>query len=166
MASKEQYEFFRQEYQEENVRNNELTKRAEIYLSIVSLFLTAVFFKVADFFNWLHNKEIIKSITTIVLVFLILLLFSVALILIINSLRIGNYEGVCDIDAYLEINKDVYQDDEDFFENRIADYIVAVQRNEAINNKKAQALTYSRYFILMGFISTVIFIINVIISNL
>ncbi len=92
--------------------------------------------------------------------------FSLGLIFIINSLRIRDYEGVIDIDNYLIKNNETFQSNEDFFEDRIADYIVAVERNEEVNNQKANLLIKARIGILCGFLITVIFIISLLIIKI
>ena len=156
MATKEQYDFFKSQYDEENIRNNELTKRAEIYLSIISLFLTAVLFKIKDIF------DSIKDVPTFLLTILLivgLVSFAISLLFLINSLKIRDYEGVIDFNDFIEKNDDTTQSPEDFFEDRVADYIVAVKRNEIINNDKADLLIKSRIFILIGFLLTISFII-------
>lgn len=156
MATKEQYDFFKSQYDEENTRNNELTKRAEIYLSIISLFLTAVLFKVKDIFDSI--KDVPTEILTILLV-LGLISFSIALLLIVSSLKIRDYEGVLDIGKFIKKNDKETQENEDFFEDRVADYIVSVKRNEVINNQKAALLIKSRIYLLIGFLLTITFII-------
>jgi hypothetical protein len=156
MPTKEQYDFFKSQYEEENSRNLELTKRAEIYLSVISIFLTAVLFKLADLFAILSdaNTRLASIIISIALI-----LFSISLVFIVNSLRIRNYEGVIDFDAYIQKNDDSVQENDDFFADRIADYIVAVRRNEVINDQKADMLIKARVFLLGGFLTTFIFIL-------
>lgn len=156
MATKDQYDFFKSQYDEENQRNNELTKRAEIYLSIISLFITAVLFKL---------KEILDSIKEAPSLFLSILLiigvisFAISLLFLINSLKIRDYEGVIDFDDFIKKNDVTTQSSSDFFEDRVADYIVALKRNEIINNDKAAGLIKSRIFMLFGFLFTISFII-------
>lgn len=156
MATKEQYDFFKSQYDEENVRNNELTKRAEIYLSIISLFLTAVLFKIKDILDSI--KDVPVYLLTILLI-AGLISFAISLLFLINSLKIRDYEGVIDFDDFISKNDDETQSTEDFFEDRVADFIVAVKRNEIINNDKANLLIMSRILILIGFLLTIAFII-------
>ena len=48
MATKEQYEFFKSLYDEENSRYSVLENRAKLYVTIIALYLGAIAFKIAD----------------------------------------------------------------------------------------------------------------------
>src|SRR5258708_27644832 len=156
-AFKEQTDFFKTHYDEENNRSNILTKRDEIYFSIISLFLTAVLFKIKDIFD--YTKDIDHK-YLIVLLCTGLISFSASLLLVVYSLKIRDFKGVIDIDDFIKKNNEGPQENEDFFRDRVADYIVAIKRNTKINNKKAGLLIKSGVFILSGLLFTVIFIIT------
>jgi hypothetical protein len=152
MATKEQYEFFKNLYESEDSRINLLVKRSEIFLSILSLVLTSVIFKVKELGELIGNSVLLK-----VLFFLTLTIFFVALVFVIISLRIRDYEFACDMDHYLESLPENEPKNEDFFDYRIAEYIVATTKNQHINNDKSRWLSYCLISILFGFISLIVF---------
>jgi len=156
MASIAQYQFFKELYAEENTRYNELTKKAEVYFSIVSLFLSAVLFKfndVSSSIGKLHNVCLIIGLS------ISLIAVGIALLLLIYSLKIRKYEGTIDMEEYIGKNKTYYQEDGEFYEDRIADFIVAIDRNTETNNKRADLLTISTYFIVAGLLFLIAFFI-------
>ncbi|OKS84553.1 hypothetical protein RG47T_5243 [Mucilaginibacter polytrichastri] len=123
---------------------------------MISLFLSAVLFKIKDIFdsaNGLHNKVLL-------LFFCVgLLSLGIALFLLLFSLKIRVYEGVTDLDEFVAKNDQTTQNDEEFFQDRVADYIVAIRRNEAQNDQRAGQLALTGYFILAGLLFTITFII-------
>jgi hypothetical protein len=140
MATKEQYEFFRSLYDEEERTYEQLEGRAKLYLTIVSLFLAGLLLK-AD--------ETRKSAAAIGLPWWVLgattILLAGTLALLVVAMRIRTYEGASDPEEIVKGFGEKPPKDEVFFDDRIADYVVATNRNTKVNNSTAMTLQYASY---------------------
>jgi hypothetical protein len=143
MATKEQYEFFRYLYEEEQRRYGHLEARARLYLSIISLFLATLIFKVED----VRKSVDILGVPWWVVLVQGLLLAS-ALVFVVIGAFIRPYEGVADPEDVVKSFGKKPSVDDSFFDDRIADYVVATSRNAAANNKVARFLTIAVSFLL------------------
>jgi len=142
MASKNKYEFFEVRYTEEIERMRDLQKKAQIYLSIVSIVASILLLNITDFQSLIDKNNTLK-ITTFV--FLADLFF--ILVFLINSIRLKSYVVAFNPSKYpTEIPDDVsdYLDD-DFYDNRIADFLNSIEINQNINAEKAHSLKLSEY---------------------
>jgi len=147
MATKEQYEFFRSLYEDEERVYSQLEARAKFYFSIVSLFLAAILLKA---------KEVQESARALgVPWWLVLsegLLLSGALLFVVFGVLIRRYEGVADPETIIKNFGDTAPTNEDFYDDRIADYTVAANRNAAANNNTARWLSLSGLFLTLAMV--------------
>lgn len=145
MATKDQYEFFHSLYEVEERTSLQLEGRAKVYLGIISAFLVAVFLK---------TDEVIKSSKSLKISFAFVLvealLLSLALVFLMFALRIRAFEAINDGKEIVNDYEGPWPDDEEFFEDRIADYAVASSRNRAINNQTASLLATAAWLIIFG----------------
>jgi hypothetical protein len=167
MATKEQYDFFKDQFIEEEKRYSDLTKRGEIYFSILSLLLTSVIFKTKDIFEIVKSIESLSFKMTLIAIFILsIVLFCLAFYFIALGLKIRTFEGVTNVKEYLNSLGDEPPTNEDFFDDRIVDFIAASEKNETINDKRANKLSISLGFILAGFICMALFLFTLFIQIL
>src|SRR5450432_867609 len=111
MATKDQYEFFRGLYEEEERTALQLEGRAKVYLGGISAFLVTIFLKTDD---------ALKSANVLRIAFPLLLAealcLSIALVLVIVSLRIRVFEAVNDGLEIIDGYEGAGPTDEEFFE--------------------------------------------------
>jgi|GEM_PF-5434774 len=157
MATQQQYEYFKFKYKEEDDRNALLTKRAEIYLSIISLVFTGLIFKISDIKSYCE-----KNITFLIAFCLLLGSLLISVWFILQSIRLRDYQQDMDVANYIEELGDTQPTDSDFFDNRIAQFISATPQNFEINNNKADQLKSAGRFLFLSFILLSIFIIAII----
>lgn len=135
MATKEHLDFFRELYGEENARYADLESRAKFYIGVVAIFLATLLFKV---------KEVRESAALLEIPWWMLLLemlcLAVAVLLVVLGATIREYEGIADPEQLIDDYEDEWPDNEQFFEDRIADYVVATNRNRDTNNRAANYL--------------------------
>lgn len=147
MATKDQYEFFQGLYEEEERTALQLEGRAKVYLGVISAFLVTIFLKTDD---------ALKSANALRIAFPLLLAealcLSIALVLVIVSLRIRVFEAVNDGLEIIEGYEGSGPTDEEFFEDRIADYAIASSRNRAVNNQTSAILAWASWLIISGMV--------------
>jgi len=135
MATKDQCDFFRFLHDEEERRYEQLEARGKLYLSIVTLFLATLIFKAQDV------RASVKELNVpwwLVLAEAVLL--AVTLFFIVLGALIRDYEGVADPERVLESFGEEPPSDDEFFDDRIADYAVSTNRNAAVNDRVARHL--------------------------
>ena len=146
MATQAQYEVFKYVHDEESKRLAELVTRAKVYLSIATFFLGALGFKVGD--------AIVTVSPVAKIAFLLAALsFIVAFTLIILSLRVYSYEGICDLEEVIDTFGDEPPEDGGFLDDRIVDLAVACNRNSELNDKRADLLQWASYAMLIGIVT-------------
>src|SRR5271170_4918321 len=91
MATEIQYQVFRSLYDEESTRYSNLAARAQVYFSIVSIYLGAIAFKFDDIRTLADHFRVPSLLVIIAGGFLL-----VSLLMTIVAVAIRNYEGVCD----------------------------------------------------------------------
>ena len=153
MVTTEQYNFLKEQYDEESIREDILTKRAQIYLSINSFVITAFLFKVKDL------VEVVKGLDNLVIYPLILsfILILISCVFIFTSLQIKEYEFPTSSDT-LTVEFDNNINNRQFIDNRAVDLVVATDTNRGVNDIKAAKLTQALKFIIGGYISSFVFI--------
>lgn len=143
MATKDQYEFFSQRYVEETERQRDLLKKSQLYFSVITLVSSILFANIQTF------KDIVKDDIPLAITSSILLVTIAAiLVCLFCSIRIKDYFQAIDTKDYLDNLPDAEEKDCDFFDNRIADFIAALDKNKKVNDDKADWLKYSEYAIL------------------
>lgn len=158
--TKEQFDFFKNQYEEENNRYSDLIKKGQIYLSLQTLLLSAVFFKIKDL------NEILDKIDfqDIMFLFFGIAILQVLISIFFNvlSMKVSKFERVNKLRDVLNEFTSNSMLDEQFFTNRIVDYTVATERNSDINDKSAKYLKISTYFLAGGLTCTILFLILII----
>jgi len=151
MASKDQYEFFRRLYEEEERTSLQLEGRAKVYLGIISAFLVTFFLKTDDAINSASKLKIPFPLLLVEALF-----FSAALAFVLFALRIREFEAVNDGVRIIEEATNDGPTDEQFFEDRIVDYAFASSRNRQINNETSSALARAAWLPIAGMIFLVV----------
>lgn len=145
MATKDQYEYFSQRFNDESERHRDLLKKSQLYFSVITVVSSVLFANISTFKDFILCNSQLK-ITT----FVLLADLAVILVLLFLSIRVKDYELPINTEEYLEnLPEDSEQKDTDFFDDRIADFIAAIDNNQEINNEKAEFLKYSEYAILI-----------------
>src|SRR4051812_4791043 len=111
MATKDQFEFFRSLYHDEERRYDQLSSRATLYLGIITLLLGTVALK-------LDKTNVLLARTAAWLVLLDALLFAAAMIAVVWGSVIRGYEGVADPKKLIDSLRENPPSDSDFFDAR------------------------------------------------
>lgn len=153
MATKEQFDFFKSKFDNEFEKSQLLTKRAEIYLSIVSFFLTGIVFKIIDITKFTSNNTIIKYSFIFCLISLL-----ISSLIIVKSFILLKYSDSFYVEDWPDELEEEEQLNSVFFDNRIVDFIKATKKNRELNLKKGNQLRIASYFILVSIFCIGIFI--------
>jgi hypothetical protein len=152
-VTKEQYEFFRALYDEEERTALQLEGRAKVYLGVISAFLAAVLLKAGD------AKEIARTLQIPwALLLSDALPMSVALLLVLWSLRIRDFEAVNDGPKVIREYEGGWPGEAQFLEDRIVDYAFASSRNRDLN-KTASLLAWASRSMAVGILVLVAIVI-------
>ncbi len=133
---KEQYEFFRALYDEEERTTVQLEGRAKVYLGVISAFLATLLLKADD-------AQKVAAVLKVPWFLLLLeaLPMTVALGVVFWALRIREFEAVNDGPDLIDRYGDDWPTEEQFYEDRVADYAVASSINRGLNNQTAGLLS-------------------------
>ena len=154
MVTQKQYEFVKEHFEAENQREDLLTRKAQIFLSINSFVITAMLFKVKDLVSVVKDIKCDLILVPLILSFIFIL---ISCIFIFETLKIRSYELPTNEDTLIdEFDNNISNDD--FIDNRTADYLVATRRNKSVNDLKADRLKYSLLFIISGYVTSFTFI--------
>jgi hypothetical protein len=155
MATKDQCEFFRSLYEEEERTSVQLEGRAKVYLGIISAFLVTIFLKTDD---------VLKSANTLHISFPLLLvealLLCAALIFVMLALRVRRFEAVNDGMDIIGRHEGSEPDDEQFFGDRIVDYAFASSRNRAVNSQTSTLLAWGSWLIIAGMLLVLVIAVS------
>lgn len=153
MASKEQFEFFKSVYADEESRYRELIDRGKIILSLATLYTGFLAFTVE------RNSPASSEMFALFAAAVILLLTS--FLLSILALGVYSYEGPADPEDILQNYGASPPSDADFFDARIVDYAVAANRNAAQNDRRAKFIFFSIAVLLAGLtLHAIYFLLN------
>jgi hypothetical protein len=142
MATEKQYLFFKSLHDEETARERQLNELARNYLSLATLYSAFVLFVL--------DKARPDSSTTKVVFFAAIGCMLIWFLLSLWATKVSDYEAVNAPHRVFAEFGSVPLDDEEFFDNRIADYIVACERNTRANDLKASRLKLAGYSLLVG----------------
>ncbi len=145
MATEIQYNVFRSLYVEEAERYTNLASRAQIYFSIISLYLGAIAFKFEDVEKFIKEFKVPAPLFLSLGGVLVL-----SLLATIASVAIRNYEGASDPLEIINEFGDVAPSDADFLDDRLVDLAVATNRNSIQNNRTAMLLQMSVALLFLG----------------
>lgn len=153
MSTRNKYDFFEARYNEEIERMRDLQRKAQIYLSIISIVSSILLINLSSF------RELIREDSSILITaFILLLILLFVLFFLLNSIRLKNYTLALNPSEFInEYPETGEYEDCDFYENRIANFINSIQDNQRINAEKASSLQISEYG-LFGLIFMVIVI--------
>lgn len=145
MATERQYDVFKSLYDEEADRYTKLAGRAQLYLSIITLYVAAFAFKFEDIKKFIDPYGVSKYLAISVAIVLLL-----ALLATLMAIQIRSYEGIADPEEIIKGYKDKEPTDSDFLDERIADLAVATNRNSEINNRVANWLVVASWLLVFG----------------
>jgi hypothetical protein len=142
VATEKQYQHFKSIFDAETARQGDLEDRAKSYLSLITFYSAFIAFVV--------QNERPDTLTFKTIFLLIVASMGLAFLLSLLSIRVTKYEIPSDPKEIINNYKTSPPSDDDFFDDRIIDYVVASQRNAAINDRKARLLIWAGYCVLVG----------------
>ena len=156
MATKDQYEFFSQRYVEETERQRDLLKKSQLYFSVITLASSILFANIQTFKVYVKYDIPLAITSSIILVTIAGILFC-----LFCSIKLKDYFQAIDTEDYLDNLPDTEEEDSDFFDNRIADFIAAMDTNKRVNDEKAKWLKYSEFAIFVFIILIVVIALQI-----
>jgi hypothetical protein len=144
-VTKEQYEFYRSLYDEEERTSVQLEGRSKVYLGVVSAILAAILFKADDARKTADALHIPWE-----LLLLEALAMTLALLVVLWALRFRDYQAVSDGVELFDRDSDNWPSNEEFYEERVADYAEASTENKRINTQTARLLAVASWLISSG----------------
>lgn len=151
MANQAQHDAFKTVFDEEQARYEQLEKRANLYLTVITFYLGAIIFKVEDLLKFALNFRL--SIFWFLAIGTIL---GIALLLVVRAVGIREYEGLFDPKKEIESYRPMRPSDSEFFDKRLADFAVATNRNAKQNNKVAKLLQFAAWLIFLSVLLQII----------
>lgn len=146
MATKNQYEFFNARYNEELDRMRDLQKKAQLYFTITTAISSIFFLNLKDLKSFIGSEKGLY--VTLPILIVILLLTIVALI---QSLRVKKYNVALNPSKYMDELPDTPSyDDQDFFDNRISHFLIAIENNQTVNSDKSFYIRMSEFGMLIS----------------
>ena len=147
MATKTEFDLFKFMYEEQQTRASELVNRGKIYLSMTTAYLGFLAFKGNELLGQDSRAE------AFIAYLLSASLFVLSLLMTIWALGVYRYEIPTDPIELLENPPPTPPTDDEFREDRLADFAVATKRNLDWNEKRATRLILSSCFLLAGVIA-------------
>lgn len=140
MATREQFEFYKSLYKEEDHRSQELDSRAKFYFTVISAFLGALLLKATEFHTLVRAFGIPKSILILETVLLL-----AALAFVVISMSIRRHQSIANgADIF---HRDVVLADKDFYDDQIINYNHATQCYRKKNDQAAGNLVWGAGFL-------------------
>ena len=143
MATEKQYAFFQSLYSEESQRAGVLGDHAKNNLSLATFYSAFILFVVekpgpaiTSYGKWTFIAAVVCMLG--------------AFLLSLWATQISIYEAIAEPADVIASYEDNPPTDDDFFDDRIADYAVAYEKNSLVNDRKANELLVARYFLLAG----------------
>lgn len=147
MASREQYEFFKFLYEEEDRRSKELETRAQFYFAVISAFLATLLFNAAGIRNDISTLGIAPD---MIIVETALLMGS--LLLVVIAMMIRKHQRIAAGNDMLSRFGNTPLSEEAFFTMCIGDYNKAIQYNRKKNAKAASYLLWGSILLVTSMI--------------
>lgn len=149
----QQYEILKLAYEEKFDNYRDLTQKSKLYFSIVSIFLTALFFKFPEL------KSVLQTNSDLLLPFR-LLIASIALssISITTSLTILSYRTAFNPSRINNESVEFQNDLNTFYLRRMADFESAIQINIKRNKARAWLISFCSITLNISFVLSLIFI--------
>ena len=140
MATKDQCAFFEKLYDEECSREVALNNYSAGLLSLITLYSGVVLFAAE------HSDKIKLNMAANKYLFVATIgAMTLGFLLAIFARQLVRYEALVDPDSVIDQFGDAPLADEQFFDDRIADYQAAINANVPVNNTKANRLTAATY---------------------
>ncbi|MBP2236300.1 hypothetical protein J2Z31_002814 [Sinorhizobium kostiense] len=143
MATKEQMDFFKSVYEEEEKRTATLLEHSRSNVTLVTLYSGFALFvleKQADGLSAMGFTLFAVALGAMAASFFLSLLVT----------NIATYEALTDPEEIIAKLGPTPPTNEEFFDARIIDYTAAYHRNSAVNDGKAEWLSLARYALLLG----------------
>ncbi len=151
MATQQQFSYFKSIYDEENARQTSLQDRAKYYLSLVTFYSAFILFVA---------QNLKPDTLTFKLVFVTMIVSMLAAFLLsLWSIQISQYQVPSDPKELIHHLGKAPQQDDDFFDARLADYAVAYTHNSKVNDRKALHLIWAGYLIFAGLFLHAVYIL-------
>ena len=144
-VTKEQYEFYRSLYDEEERTSVQLEGRSKVYLGVVSAILAAILFKADEARKTADALHIPWE-----LLLLEALAMTLALLVVLWALRFRDYQAVSDGLDLVERDSNDWPTNEKFYAGRITDYAEASTENRKINRETAVLLALASWLMSSG----------------
>jgi hypothetical protein len=157
MATEAQYEFFKFRYMEGVERYQALIARGQIFLSIVTLYIGVLSFKLSPSGAPVATLIELSSPALKWLYCSILISLLISLLLVILALGIYKYHAVADPVQIIEAYGPTQPTDSDFWDERIANLAVVTHENIPRNNKRAKLLYRATIFLFLAAVQHVVF---------
>jgi hypothetical protein len=149
-----QYEYFKYLYEQEQKRASSIVNGAKVYIAFLIFILGSIILKtispekILDLFtNSTINSEI--RIIGIALIILSVATLITAVLFSILVLKVWSYDRLCDTIERFEHT--LTMDNElEVLSKSISDFSIATNRNNRINNVRAQYLTYGLRYLIIG----------------
>ena len=165
---KARFEYCAKLYEREAERKETLEKKSQFHLSVITLFLGAMFLKM-DFLETLRELIVQKSIptplawSTDLSIIALALSLLISLIAVLQSMRLQRFknEYPADIISSLFAPNSKYLEDENepsFLEATAMSYAIALEFNSKINDRKATWVKVSWFGVLVAAISLAVFL--------
>jgi hypothetical protein len=144
-VTKEQYEFYRSLYDEEERTSVQLEGRSKVYLGVVSAILAAILFKADEARKTADALHIPWE-----LLLLEALAMTLALLVVLRALRFRDYQAVCDGALLIEKDSVDWPSNDRFYGERVTDYAEASTENRSINRETATLLAVASWLVSSG----------------
>jgi hypothetical protein len=160
MATEAQYEFFKFRYMEGIERYQALIARGQIFLSIVTLYIGVLSFKLSP-----AGSAPVVALTELPSPLLkwlycsILISLLISLLLVILALGIYKYHALVDPIRIIEGYGPTPPTDQDFWDERIANFASVTHENIPRNNKRAKLLYAATIFLFLAALQHVLFFV-------
>src|ERR1043166_354913 len=135
LATELQFNVFKAAYEDENARYTQLESRAKFYFTIETFYLAAISFKFKDVLEFASVFAIPLGLYVIVGLLLVL-----AVLCTVLATRIRVYEAPYDLRDIVDAFGKKPPTDTDFISDRMADCVVATERNCRVNDQVANWL--------------------------
>ena len=145
MATEAQYACFKDIFDRESVRQEQLIERGKVFLSIITLYLGLLGVAVDEIVpeirgNWLAVCAYLASFAA----------FLLSIALVIRALGIYKYVYPTDPERVVLQIEDDWPMDSEFFDDRIAELAAAFKTNHPANERRANLLKLASFSMLAG----------------
>lgn len=155
-----QYEYFQYLFEQEQKRAASIVNGAKVYIAFLVFIMGSIFLKVIslDKISALFEGNMIEPILRPICIFFVVLsglsLF-IAILFSILVLKVWLYHRLCDPMIRFEETLEM-KDEIEVLSKSLSDFAVTISRNNRINNRRSEFLTYGLNFLLTGILFSII----------